>query len=59
MFEVILPKEKFFKSILVTSGLHPIGQAAISISLSKNFDVYAIVESSQQAEQLFNLFPEV
>lgn len=46
-------------SVLVTSGLHPIGQAAISISLDKKFETYAIVDSEQQAEQLSRIFPEV
>lgn len=46
-------------SVLITSGLHPIGQAAISISLDKQFETYAIVDSEQQAEQLYRIFPEV
>jgi len=46
-------------SVLVTSGLHPIGQAAISISLDKKYETYAIVDSDQQAEQLSVIFPEV
>ncbi|XP_029343631.1 fatty acid synthase [Acyrthosiphon pisum] len=46
-------------SVLVTSGLHPIGQAAISISLDKKCETYAIVDSDQQAEQLSGIFPEV
>lgn len=59
MFNVIVPKQKYLKSVLITSGLHPIGQAAISISLSQNVDVYVIVESSQQSERLSHLFPKV
>lgn len=47
------------KSILVTSGLHPIGQAAISIGLAEKCQVYVIVESNQQVDQLSNIFPEV
>jgi len=47
------------KSVLVTSGLHPIGQAAISISLYENCETYAIVESSQEVEQLLAIFPKV
>jgi len=46
-------------SVLVTSGLHPIGQAAIAISLSIKCETYAIVDSDQQAEQLSGIFPEV
>ncbi|CAI6347084.1 unnamed protein product [Macrosiphum euphorbiae] len=46
-------------SVLVTSGLHPIGQAAISISLDKKCETYAIVDSDQQAEQLSGIFPEL
>lgn len=46
-------------SILVTSGLHPIGQAAISIGLAEKCETYAIVESIQQADHLSNIFPEV
>jgi len=46
-------------SVLITSGLHPIGQAAISISLDKKHETYAIVNSEQQAEQLTRIFPEV
>lgn len=47
------------KSILVTCGLHPIGQAAISICLDKKCETYAIVESSQEMNQLSSIFPEV
>eukprot|EP00102_Acyrthosiphon_pisum_P016442 XP_008187406.1 PREDICTED: fatty acid synthase-like [Acyrthosiphon pisum] len=46
-------------SILVTSGLHPIGQAAIAISLGIKCETYAIVESDHQAEQLSSIFPEL
>lgn len=46
-------------SILVTSGLHPIGQAAISIGLAEKCETYAIVESTQQADYLFHIFPKV
>ena len=44
---------------MITSGLHPIGQAAIAISLAEKCTVYVIVNSSDEAEQLFNTFPEV
>lgn len=47
------------QSILVTSGLNPIGQAAISIGLSKKFDMYAIVDSITEADKLSNTHPEV
>lgn len=47
------------KSVLVTSGLHPIGQAAISIALAENCEIYAVVESCREADQLSHLFPEV
>lgn len=46
-------------SILVTSGLHPIGQAAIAISLGMKCETYVIVDSDQQADQLCEIFPEV
>ncbi|XP_029343545.1 fatty acid synthase [Acyrthosiphon pisum] len=46
-------------SVLVTSGLHPIGQAAISISLNKKCETYAIVDSDQQSEELSGTFPEL
>jgi len=46
-------------SVLVTSGLHPIGQAAISISLDKKCETYVIVNSEQQAQRLSEIFPEV
>ena len=46
-------------SVLVTSGLNPIGQAAISISLDMKCQTYVIVDSDQQAEQLSVTFPQV
>lgn len=47
------------KSVLVTSGLHPLGQAAISISLAKKCDTYTVVESIEQADQLSEIFRAV
>lgn len=58
MFKVLCSLDKD-KSILITSGLHPIGQAAISISLAEKYEVYAIVDSSHEADQLSTIFPEV
>ncbi|XP_026822789.1 fatty acid synthase-like, partial [Rhopalosiphum maidis] len=55
----ILCKLQKDNSVLVTSGLHPIGQAAIAISLSIKCETYAIVNSHQQAEQLSSIFPEL
>ncbi|XP_060835401.1 fatty acid synthase-like [Rhopalosiphum padi] len=55
----ILCKLQKDNSVLVTSGLHPIGQAAIAISLSIKCETYAIVDSDQQAEQLSGIFPEL
>jgi len=55
----ILSKLQKNKSVLVTSGLHPIGQAAISICLNMKCETYAIVDSEQQADQLSYSFPEV
>lgn len=46
-------------SIVVTSGLHPIGQAAISIGLAEKCETYAVVDSDQQADQLSSIFPKV
>ncbi|XP_016657076.1 fatty acid synthase isoform X4 [Acyrthosiphon pisum] len=47
------------KTVLVTSGLNPIGQAAISISLDMKCQTYVIVDSDQQAEQLSVTFPQL
>lgn len=55
----ILCKIRQNNSFLVTSGLHPIGQAAIAISLGIKCEPYAIVESDHQAEELSGIFPEV
>jgi len=46
-------------SILVTSGLHPIGQAAIAIGLAEKCETYAIVDSTQDLKLLSKIFPEV
>ncbi|VVC44020.1 Acyl transferase/acyl hydrolase/lysophospholipase,Acyl transferase,Malonyl-CoA [Cinara cedri] len=46
-------------TILVTSGLHPVGRAAISIGLAEKCDVYVIFKSSQQSKQLSNIFPQL
>lgn len=55
----ILCKLQKNNTVLVTSGLHPIGQAAIAISLGIKCETYAIVDSDHQAEQLSGIFPEV
>uniref|UniRef100_A0A2H8TDM0 Fatty acid synthase n=1 Tax=Melanaphis sacchari TaxID=742174 RepID=A0A2H8TDM0_9HEMI len=55
----ILRKLQKDNSILVTSGLHPIGQAAIAISLGMKCETYAVVDSEQQVEQLSGIFPEL
>lgn len=46
-------------TVLVTSGLHPMGRAAIAIGLSKFYRLYVVVKSSQEADQLLAEFPEV
>lgn len=58
MFKILCSFKKD-STILVTSGLNIIGQAAISIGLAEKCDVYVIVESSQQSEQLSSIFPKV
>lgn len=58
MFNVLCCLRKD-KSVLVTSGLHPVGQAAIAISLAEKCATYAVVESGQQADRLSDIFPEV
>jgi hypothetical protein len=47
------------QSLLVTSGLHPIGQAAISIAIAEKCETFVIVDSNHQADQLSHIFPEV
>ncbi|XP_050438841.1 fatty acid synthase-like [Adelges cooleyi] len=56
VFNVLSELDKS-KSILITSGIHPVGRAAISICLSERCNVYIIVENKQQVEYLSNVFP--
>ncbi|KAF0755952.1 fatty acid synthase-like isoform X1 [Aphis craccivora] len=55
----VLCKLRKDNSILVTSGLHPIGQAAIAISLGMKCETYVIVDADQQVDQLCGIFPEL
>ncbi|CAH1725990.1 unnamed protein product [Aphis gossypii] len=55
----VLCKLRKDNSILVTSGLHLIGQAAIAISLGMKCETYVIVDSDLQADQLCGIFPEL
>lgn len=55
----ILGSLKQENTVLVTSGLHPMGRAAISIALHEKCETYAVVGSDQQVDQLADLFPQV
>ncbi|VVC29220.1 Hypothetical protein CINCED_3A006213 [Cinara cedri] len=46
-------------TVLITSGLHPMGQAIISIALHKKCKTYVVVQYDQQVDQLINIFPEL
>lgn len=58
MFNVLSKLDKSI-SILITSGTHPVGIAAISICLSEGCNVYVVVENKQQVDYLSNVFPMV
>ncbi|XP_050423058.1 fatty acid synthase-like [Adelges cooleyi] len=56
VFNVLSKLDKSI-SILITSGTHPVGIAAISICLSEGCNVYVVVENKQQVDYLSNVFP--
>lgn len=58
MFKVLITLQKKH-TVLITSGTHPIGQAAISVCLPIVQDVYVIVENIQEAILVSENFPSV
>ncbi|XP_050542024.1 fatty acid synthase-like isoform X2 [Daktulosphaira vitifoliae] len=58
MLKVLTTLRKF-KTVLITSGTHPIGYAAISVCLPEVKDVYVIVENVQQAVLISKSFPSL
>jgi len=59
VFNVLCVTPRSDKSVLITSGLHPISRAAIAVALAEKRDTYATVESNQRADQLSRIFPTV
>ncbi|XP_050524470.1 fatty acid synthase-like isoform X2 [Daktulosphaira vitifoliae] len=50
LFNILGKHEKLNPSVLITSGMHPIGQAAISICLYQSYNVFVVVENEKQAK---------
>ncbi|XP_050542017.1 fatty acid synthase-like [Daktulosphaira vitifoliae] len=52
----VLGRLKRLSSVLITSGIHPIGQAAINICLAEGCNVYVVIENKHQADFISHNF---